>query len=152
MYCKKCGNFVPNNAGRCDFCGAPVGGLFSDPVGKRREPKPQVGIVEAIRLYFVGYTDFHGRSRRSEYWWATLVIGLAGGIVGAVLPDYSWIWTLATLVPSLALCIRRLHDVGKSGWWYLFILLPIVGTIILLVQFCKDSQPEENPWGPSPKY
>ena len=140
MYCNKCGSIVPDNASRCTACGAAIA-----------QPKESVGILEAVKLYFTRYTDFKGRSRRSEYWWASLAIGILGGIVGAIIPDLAWIWTLATLVPSLAICVRRLHDVGKSGWWYLWILLPIVGTIILLVQFCKDSTPD-NQWGPNPKY
>lgn len=139
MYCNKCGSIVPDNATRCTVCGAAA------------QPREGVGFLDAVKLYFTRYTDFKGRSRRSEYWWASLAIGILGGIVGAIIPDLAWIWTLATLVPSLAICVRRLHDVGKSGWWYLWILLPIVGTIILLVQFCKDSTPD-NQWGPNPKY
>lgn len=76
---------------------------------------------------------------------------IIGTIIGILLPDFSWIWSLVILIPSLAICIRRLHDVGKSGWWYLWILLPLVGSIILMVQFCKDSE-GDNQWGPSPKY
>lgn len=57
---------------------------------------------------------------------------------------------LALLLPSLGLCVRRLHDIGKSGWWWLLALIPIVGAIILIVWFCKDSQPTENQYGPIP--
>lgn len=62
------------------------------------------------------------------------------------------LWSVGTLVPSLALCVRRLHDVGKRGTWFLFILLPIAGPIILLVQYCTDSNQGVNPYGPSSKY
>ena len=109
-----------------------------------------VGFIEAIKLAFVHYADFKGRSRRSEYWWFTLFNTIVATVIGAIVPDYAWIWSLIVLVPSLALCIRRLHDVGKSGWFYLWILLPLVGGIILLIQFCKDST-EANQWGPNPK-
>ena len=115
------------------------------------EPKPSVNIIEAIKLYFTHYADFNGRSRRSEYWWATLAISIIGAVVGGILGDLSWIWTLAIMIPSLAICVRRLHDIGKSGWWYLIGLIPLVGGIILIVWFCKDST-EDNQWGPNPKY
>ena len=116
----------------------------------QREP---IGFLEAVALFFSRYTDFGGRSRRSEYWWVML-FNVIVSFVLAMLPNslafLSGLWSLAILVPSLAICIRRLHDVGKSGWWYLFILIPLVGGIILLVQFCKDST-EDNQWGPNPK-
>ena len=62
-----------------------------------------------------------------------------------------WVsWSLATLVPQIAITIRRLHDIGKSGWYYLIGLIPLVGGIILLVWMCQDST-EDNQWGPNPK-
>ena len=115
--------------------------------------KTTVGFLEAVALFFSRYADFKGRSRRSEYWWVML-FNVIVSVVLVLLPDslafLSSLWSLAILVPSLAICIRRLHDVGKSGWWYLFLLIPLVGGIILLVQFCKDST-EDNQWGPNPK-
>lgn len=109
-----------------------------------------MNIIEATKLFFIRYADFKGRSRRSEYWWAGLGIGILGAIVTGILGDLSFIWSLATLIPSLAICIRRLHDIGKSGWWYLIGLIPLVGSIILIVWFCQDST-EDNQWGPNPK-
>ena len=109
-----------------------------------------MNIIEATKAYFLRYADFRGRSRRSEYWWASLGIGLLGSIIGAIIPNLAWIWTLAVMVPSLAICVRRLHDIGKSGWNYLFILIPLVGPILLIIWFCKDST-EDNQWGPNPK-
>lgn len=61
------------------------------------------------------------------------------------------IYSLATIIPSLAVCIRRLHDTGKSGWSLLFVLIPFIGSIILLIFLITDSQPGENKWGPNPK-
>ena len=109
-----------------------------------------MNIIEATKQYFIRYADFQGRSRRSEYWWASLSIGIIGAIVGAILGELSFIWSLAVLVPSLAICVRRLHDIGKSGWYYLIGLIPLVGSIILIIWFCKDST-EDNQWGPNPK-
>ena len=105
---------------------------------------------EAIRLFFVRYTDFSTRSRRSEYWYATLFNYVLGYAVGLLVPSLGWILVLATMIPSIAICVRRLHDVGKSGWFYLLNLIPFVGSIILLVWFCQDSGPD-NRWGPNPK-
>ena len=149
MFCKKCGNMMPDGSKVCPSCGAVQEQRTTTVNGVPVQPK-SVSFLDAVKLYFTRYADFKGRSRRSEYWWAALAIGVVGYIIGLILPDLAWIWTLATLVPSLAICIRRLHDVGKSGWWYLWILLPLIGSIILLVQFCKDST-EDNQWGPNPK-
>ena len=148
MFCRNCGRQLPDGIAFCPQCGASQakqGYVYSG------EPKPSVSIVEATKLYFMNYVNFSGRSRRSEYWWATLAIGLIGGIIGAALPDLVGIWSLLTLIPGLSLCIRRLHDIGKSGWWYLFIFVPLVGQILLIIWFCKDST-EDNEWGPNPKY
>ena len=109
-----------------------------------------MNILEATKLYFLRYADFSGRSRRSEYWWSSLSITIIGAIVGAILGDLSFIWSLAILVPSIAISVRRLHDIGKSGWWYLIGFIPLVGFIILLIWYCKDST-EDNQWGPNPK-
>ncbi len=151
MYCNKCGNVVPDHVSCCNVCGAVLAQI-----------KPKVGFLEAVKLYFTRYAEFSGRSRRSEYWFAslgiTLISGLLAVLVNFVLPVYMnvyapWItliWSLATVIPGIAICVRRLHDVGKSGWWYLWGLLPVVGAIILLVQYCSDSTPD-NQWGPNPK-
>ena len=109
-----------------------------------------ISFVEAVKLFFVRYTDFKGRSRRSEYWWVYLFNMIVSGVIALLIADLAWIWSLVTLVPSLALCVRRLHDIGKSGWWILIALVPLVGGIILLVFTCKDST-EDNQWGPNPK-
>ena len=110
-----------------------------------------VSFMDAIRLFFTRYADFGGRSRRSEFWWAVLFINIVNILLSEIIPDYDWIWSLAILVPTLALEFRRLHDVGKSGWWILWSFLPVIGWIILLVQYCKISA-EDNQWGPSPLY
>ncbi len=60
-------------------------------------------------------------------------------------------WLLATIVPALAVLVRRLHDTGRTGWWALIGLVPLVGGIVLFVFSVLDSQPEENKYGPSPK-
>ena len=62
-----------------------------------------------------------------------------------------WIWCLGMLLPSLAVTIRRLHDIGKSGWWYFITLIPIIGGIILLIWMCQDGEHNPNKYGTNPK-
>ena len=114
------------------------------------EVKP-VSFIEAIKLFFTRYADFKGRSRRSEYWWASLATFIVTSVLTAIIPNLVGVWNLVILVPSIAICIRRLHDIGKSGWWYLINFIPLVGQILMLIWACKDST-EDNQWGPNPKY
>ena len=109
-----------------------------------------VGFFKAVGLAFAHYADFSGRSRRSEYWWFTLFNYLVSAVMTTCIPDLAWLWMLAVLVPGLSLVVRRLHDVGKSGWYYLWMLVPVVGWIMVLVQLCKDST-VHNQWGPNTK-
>ncbi len=118
------------------------------------------------------YINFKGRARRKEYWMFTLVyviilIGcqvldnvlgtvfmMDGGSLGEISMGYGWAYTicgLAHFLPALSLVVRRLHDVGKSGWFYLIILIPLVGIIWLLVLYCTEGQKEDNKWGANPK-
>jgi uncharacterized membrane protein YhaH (DUF805 family) len=118
----------------------------------------------AAKRFFQKYATFSGRASRSEYWWWALVVFIvsavlniaslaAGGAAAAMTGETSLtpgatvvsaiavIWTLATIIPTLALAWRRLHDTNRSGAWYLLILIPIVGAIILLVFFVSASDP-----------
>ena len=162
MTCRKCGELLFDNAKFCTACGAPVEaeGTVVNPVHRHYDDCVHEGHVgnprsvsfpEAVKLAFLHYADFRGRSRRSEYWWFALFNTIVSSIVSVIVPDLAWIWTLAVLVPGIALIVRRLHDVGKSGWFYLWILLPLAGPIIILIQLLKDST-EDNRWGPNPKY
>jgi uncharacterized membrane protein YhaH (DUF805 family) len=116
------------------------------------------------------YVDFNGRARRTEYW----VFALVNCIISIVLWSIIYLPTvlhgrgengtypllgsclfllfcLATFLPGLAVAIRRLHDTGKSGWWFLITFVPLVGSIILLIFLFMDSQPGPNQYGPNPK-
>ena len=108
-----------------------------------------IGFLDAIKLYFRNYANFEGRSRRSEYFYALLFVNIVTSCCAAV-PALAAIWTLGTLLPGIALVVRRLHDVGRSGWWYFINLIPLVGTIILLIWIFTDSD-DDNQWGPNPK-
>ena len=115
---------------------------------------------QAVQSVFAKYATFSGRARRKEYWYfvlfnmvVSIVIGaLARAIGGENLErTLNGIWSLAVLIPGLAVVWRRLHDIGKSGAWWFLVFVPVVGWIILLIWFCQDSQPGENQYGPNPK-
>ncbi len=98
------------------------------------------------------YADFRGRARRKEYWMFTLINGIIGFVMGLLgLTILSWIYSIAVFIPSLAVCVRRIHDIGKSAWWILLFLIPVIGWIWLIILFVQDSQPGENQWGENPK-
>jgi len=80
----------------------------------------------------------------------SIIIGFIEGLLDLP-PVLSGLYTLAILLPSLAVCVRRLHDIGRSGWWLFITLVPLVGGIILLVFNCTDSDEGENKYGPNPK-
>ncbi|MGH8197944.1 MAG: DUF805 domain-containing protein [Steroidobacteraceae bacterium] len=109
------------------------------------------------------YATFSGRAQRAEYWFFVLFyilifIGLTiiDSVTGTLNPWYGFgllggLFALSMLIPSIAVGVRRLHDTGRSGWWMLLALVPLIGGIILLVFFCLDSQPGDNAYGPNPK-
>lgn len=103
------------------------------------------------------FADFSGRSRRLEYWTfflanfvAAIVLGIIDGMVLGY-PVLGGIYALAAIIPGIAVSIRRLHDTGRSGWWFLIILVPFIGGLVLLVFMFLDSQPGTNQYGPNPK-
>ena len=102
------------------------------------------------------YAEFEGRARRSEFWYYVLfnfIVSLGLGMVDAFtgLGFLSGLYGLAVIIPGLALGVRRLHDTGKSGWWLLVGLIPVVGWIVLVVFYIQDSQYHDNQYGPNPK-
>src|SRR5262245_2529150 len=113
--------------------------------------------VQALKKYAV----FSGRARRKGYWFFILwyliisiglpildgMLGLRIGQAGVLQTLYA----LAILVPSLAVTVRRLHDTGRTGWWLLIVLIPLIGFIVLLVFMCLEGESGENKYGPSPK-
>lgn len=109
------------------------------------------------------YANFSGRARRQEYWMFALfnaifiiaIMTISGGIAAATdlpaLMGLYAIYALGVLIPSLAVAVRRLHDVGKSGWFYLIGLIPIIGGIWLFVLFVTEGDKGPNQYGPDPK-
>jgi uncharacterized membrane protein YhaH (DUF805 family) len=115
------------------------------------------------KVVFENYANFSGRARRSEYWYfalANMIVAIIAAIIDNVAGlnfapiPYGWFYlanVLFTIIPGLAVAVRRLHDVGKSGWFFLIILIPLIGSIWLLVLFCTDSDEGANQYGPDPK-
>ena len=109
------------------------------------------------------YACFSGRARRQEYWLfvlfnfiaSTILKFIAGALISmtglAVLAIIPLLYSLAVLIPGFAVLFRRLHDTGRSGWWWLIAFIPLIGIIVLIVFCCLDSQPGENQYGPNPK-
>ncbi len=112
----------------------------------------------AVRRFFNGYVTFTGRASRSEFWWPALFnigAGILLGIVDAMLfgsgmqngGPLSGLYSLATFLPNIAVSVRRLHDIDRSGWWILLLLVPVIGWIVLLVFFCTASSSGSNRFG-----
>ncbi|HAL57302.1 MAG TPA: DUF805 domain-containing protein [Bacteroidetes bacterium] len=110
-----------------------------------------------LRVVKDNYANFKGRARRKEYWMFVLfniLFATVALIIDFVLGTYLLVYglyLLAVIIPGIAVTVRRLHDVGKSGWWYFIALIPFIGAIWLLVLLCTDGNPGENNYGSSPK-
>ena len=109
------------------------------------------------------YAVFGGRSRRREYWYfvlfssiITVLLFVVDGAIGTFdsslgLGLLSGIFSLAILVPTITVSVRKLHDIDRTGWWFLISLVPLIGSIVLFVFAVQDGTPETNRYGPSPK-
>ncbi len=97
------------------------------------------------------YADFEGRARRTEFWMFVLFNVIAGIILSLISDVIAYLYSLAIFIPSLAVGARRLHDFGKSGWWLLIGLVPLIGWICLLVFYCTEGEEDKNDWGINPK-
>jgi DNA-binding CsgD family transcriptional regulator len=90
-----------------------------------------LSFYESIRVCLAKYADFHGRASRSEFWWFTLFVILVATALACVSEIAGGVFLTATLLPFLAAGARRLHDSGRSGWWQLFLLMPVAGIVLL---------------------
>ncbi len=121
----------------------------------------KVGFADSVSLFFKNYANFQGRSSVGAYWWfilASIVIGIVLGIVdgfvagsagmsGAPVGPVTALYSLATVIPSIALGVRRLHDTNKSGLWLLLAFIPLIGAIVLIVFFCGQGTRGDNKFG-----
>lgn len=106
--------------------------------------------MTAVKTCFSKYVTFEGRASRSEYWWFILFILIGQVVLLFVFEPLSLIFLLAVLLPNLAVVVRRLHDVDKSGWWYLIFLVPLIGGLLLLYWFVTEGTRGPNQYGPDP--
>lgn len=190
--CYECGAMVSDKATSCPKCGAPLTkeSPKTDSCNYRSfymDEQPRLTFGKAIYAALIeNYANFSDRARRSEYWYFTLFQALVGIVLifipSPVITVLRWpvpllygLYYLVTLLPNLAVGIRRLHDIDKSGWHMLYFyfgpflidfiapnLTPymilglwigyIISCIQIIIWLCRDSSEEENEYGPSPKY
>lgn len=109
--------------------------------------------IDWFKKALSNFTNFKGRARRKEYWYFYLVffvISFVAAIIDSILGTDEMILGLVSLVlllPAIAVSVRRLHDIDKSGWWYLISLIPLIGSIVLFLWSIKDTVPVANQWG-----
>lgn len=123
-------------------------------------------MVEAYQLFWKNYVNFSGRSTRAHYWWVVLIQSLISvvaiilqtvlgmgdsGAPAVVIGGIYSLYNLATVLPMLSLGVRRLHDTGRAGWWYLINFVPCIGSIVFLVFVCLPGTVGDNQFGPDPK-
>jgi len=100
--------------------------------------------TESIKVCFSKYADFNGRASRSEYWWFALFIVLISLLAGAISQSFRMVLMLATLLPSIAVAARRLHDTNRSGWLQLIGLIPVLGWIAIIYFLVQDPKEPNN--------
>lgn len=116
----------------------------------RTGPAPGMGFVEAVRACFNRYVTFSGRASRSEFWWFilfTFVVGTVAGMIDGGNGLLSILVGLLIFLPQLAVTSRRFHDAGWSFWWYLMVLLPVLGWVFVLYVLVSKPEPTPNQFG-----
>ena len=126
--------------------------------------------MQSVSVCFSKYITFKGRAQRAEFWWFVLFIVIGNAVMGALDSsifgksifflagqEFSYnagffgnIFALLTFLPMWGVQVRRLHDIGKSGWWLLLCLIPLIGFIILLIWMIRQGETAENQYGPNP--
>ena len=112
-----------------------------------------MNFVDSIKLGFSNYVNFTGRACRSEYWYWILFVFI-GFVVAEIIdaltgkPIFYTLFSLAVIIPNIAIGVRRLHDLDRSGWWLLLSFIPLVGAIILIIWFCGKGTDGPNRFGP----
>ncbi|KID56271.1 membrane protein [Pseudoalteromonas luteoviolacea] len=103
------------------------------------------------------YAVFEGRARRKEFWMFSLFNVIFS--IGLSLCDYvlgtsllGFVYAVVVFIPSLAVCVRRLHDTNRSGWWVFIAIIPVIGSIALIIFASLEGDVSENNYGPNPKY
>lgn len=121
-------------------------------------PVPPLTFDQAVKRVLNNYAGFTGRASRAEFWWFYLFLFIVSCVINTLfvitgLNIFQWIaWAvnLGLLIPSLAVSVRRLHDIGRAGGWIFINLIPIVGCILFIIWCVKPSEPEPNRFGNVP--
>ena len=100
-----------------------------------------MNFTDAIKTCFTKYADFNGCASRPEFWWWVLFTFVASVALGTVSHPLSWAFSIAILLPNIAVSARRLHDTDRSGWWQLLGFIPLIGWIILLIWYVQAGKP-----------
>ncbi|MGH7108571.1 MAG: DUF805 domain-containing protein [Acetobacteraceae bacterium] len=154
-YCRHCAATIDETAAFCSTCGASQPGVAQP--GSRAGASVRRTFGSSIRICLRNYVGFEGRAPRAEYWYFvlfTIICQIAADIVGVAsgtsygASGLGGLVALALFLPSLAVSVRRLHDINRSGWWYLIVFVPIVGWILLLVWACTRGTGGPNRFGP----
>jgi uncharacterized membrane protein YhaH (DUF805 family) len=117
-----------------------------------------MGVVDSVRSVLSNYANFNGRAARAEFWWWSLVLFIVQGVLELALRGWSLAWlfelllSLALLLPTVAVTVRRLHDTNRSGWWLLIALVPLIGGVVLIIFNVEDGTQGINQYGPWPKW
>ena len=164
MKCTGCGSDNPENAQFCGGCGVSLSASTPTDVGIDAAELPMVDFGTAVKLGFQRYVDFSDRSTRAEYWWwglFSVVVSFALFIADTLTGNsstFGWLgglletlFTLATIIPSLALSVRRLHDINRTGWWLLLLFVLVIGWIVLIVWAIERGDEGPNKYGPDPR-
>lgn len=178
MICPKCGKQIQDGTKFCEACGASLEQQSAPETtpapaqtpfeGQQNQNQSQnstggfkfaenapganngsVDFIQAIKLFFVNYVNFTGRASKSEYWWSYLFVFLASSLLGWI-PVIGYIISLALVVPSISVAVRRFHDIGKPWYYYLLTCIPCAGIVFLICFLIKDSD-GDNMWGPASK-
>ena len=169
LSCVKCG-FINSDTNRfCVSCGGliQVAGQqahpkapaqFAQPLSSIQQPihsggssslaPRKMSFVEAIKNCFTNYANFKGRASRTEYWYFVLFSWLISTVFGVIAPGLYGLMILGLMIPGLAVWTRRMHDTGRAGSVVWFILIPLVGSIFILIWACTEGEKTQNKYGP----
>ena len=118
----------------------------------KHDTESSYDIIDWFKKFLRNYANFSGRARRKEFWYSTFaqfVFSIIAIVLDAVI--FGSLVMLGLFIPSLAVTVRRLHDTSRSGWWFLISLIPLIGSIILLIFLATETKFETNQWGPPAK-
>jgi len=163
MDCNKCHRDNPDDAQFCGGCGTSLNVSTITNTGVSSAELPMVDFGTGVKLGFQRYVDCKGRSTRAEYWWWALFTSAVALIlipIDIISGTHSLLWgmgllgglfSLATIIPSLAVGVRRLHDINRTGWWMLLWLVPEIGWVVLIVWAIERGNKGLSKYGSDPR-